>query len=175
RRRAGSREGIHARRCGRRPAPRENAAQGTGGKCRVYANRKPGVWMEIPFAMNRAELQTRGERVRAPVLIVGAKRSGTTLLQLTLNRHPQLAMCGETAFLTRVYARRRGLGTDTGVLRERLRSEGVSWGAFFAALIQVYADAQGKPYCGEKTPGHALYATTLCQWFPNCAIIHLVR
>src|SRR5208337_1807327 len=149
RRRAGSREGIHARRCGRRPAPRENAAQGTGGKCRVYANRKPGVWMEIPFAMNRAELQTRGERVRAPVLIVGAKRSGTTLLQLTLNRHPQLAMCGETAFLSRVYARRRafgdpadlrnrerivseylaveplrGLGTDTGVLRERLRSEG---------------------------------------------------
>ncbi|MGO9239920.1 MAG: sulfotransferase family protein [Bryobacteraceae bacterium] len=156
--------------------------------------------MEIPFEMNRAEPQTRGELVRAPVFIVGAKRSGTTLLQLTLNRHPQLAMCGETAFLTRVYARRRvfgdpadprnrerivseylpveplrGLGTDAGVLRERLRSEGVSWGTFFAALIQVYADAQGKPYCGEKTPGHALYATTLCQWFPNCAIIHLVR
>lgn len=156
--------------------------------------------MDIRVEMNYAEPRTRHERIRAPVFIVGAPRSGTTLLRVILNRHSQLAMCGETAYLTRVYARRyafgdpgilrnreriveaylaveslRGLGTDVDVLRERLMSEGVSWRALFATMLQVYADSQGKPYTGEKTPGHALYADTLCEWFPDCSIIHLVR
>ena len=150
--------------------------------------------------MNHAESRTRSERVRAPVFIVGAPRSGTTLLRVVLNRHSQLAMCSETAYLSRVYARRhafgdpgnlqnrkrivdaylavqplRGLGTDVDILRQRLLSEGVSWRSLFASLLQVYADSQGKPYTGEKTPGHALYVETLCEWFPDCSIVHLVR
>ena len=138
--------------------------------------------------------------MRAPVFIVGAPRSGTTLLQVTLNRHSQLAVCGETHYFARVYARRRSfgdpanprnrerivaaysaieavrrLGLDSGFLRERLMSEGVSWRALFASLLQAYADSQGKPYFGEKTPRHALDVKTLCEWFPACSIIHLVR
>ncbi len=140
------------------------------------------------------------ERVRAPVFIVGAPRSGTTLLRVTLNRHSQLAVCGETHYFSRVYARRhafgdpgnprnrkrivgaylaiepiRRLGMDIGVLRERLMSEGVSWSALFASLIQAYAGFHGKAHAGEKTPRHALHVNTLCEWFPDCSIIHLVR
>jgi hypothetical protein len=144
--------------------------------------------------------RTPNETIRAPVFIVGAPRSGTTLLRVTLNRHPQLAICGETAYFRRVYARRdafgdpgnrpnrnrvvgaylaiepvRRLGMDIDVLRERLMSDGVTWRALFASLLHVYADSQGKPHSGEKTPGHALYVKTLCDWFPDCTIIHLVR
>jgi hypothetical protein len=140
------------------------------------------------------------ERVRAPVFIVGAPRSGTTLLRVTLNRHPQLAVCGETVYFSRVYARRRAfgdpcnpqnrerivgaflaiepvrrLGMDIGALRERLMVEGVSWRALFASLLKAYADSQGKMYAGEKTPEHALHINVLCDWFPDCTIIHLVR
>jgi LPS sulfotransferase NodH len=140
------------------------------------------------------------ERIRTPVFIVGAPRSGTTLLRVTLNRHSQLAVCGETHYFQRVYARRyafgdpgnlrnrerivgaylaiepvRRLAMDIGVLRERLMSEGVSWSALFASMIQAYADFHGKTQAGEKTPQHALHVATLCEWFPDCSIIHLVR
>ena len=119
---------------------------------------------------------------------------------MTLNRHPQVAVCGETDYFRRVYARRyafgdpgdprnrerivgaylalepvRRLGMDLGVLRERLMLEGVRWSALFATMIRVYADLNGKPHAGEKTPQHALHVNTLCEWFPDCSIIHLVR
>ena len=118
--------------------------------------------------MNHAEPGTPDKTIRAPVFIVGAPRSGTTLLRVTLNRHPQLAICGETAYFRRVYTRRhafgdpgsrpnrnrvvgaylavepvRRLGMDIDVLRERLMNEGVSWRALFASMLQVYADSQG--------------------------------
>jgi hypothetical protein len=131
--------------------------------------------------------------VRAPVFIVGAWRSGTTLLRVTLNRHSQLAMWdGETAYFPLLYTRRRAFGDpadprnrerivdkylavkwvqeaglDLAVLRERMLAEGVSWRALFLSMIQTYA--------GEKTPSHALHVETLCAWFPGCSIIHLVR
>jgi Sulfotransferase family len=140
------------------------------------------------------------KRVRAPVFIVGAPRSGTTLLRVTLNRHSQLAVCGETHYFQRVYARRhafgdpgnprnrerivaaylaiepvRRLGMDIGFLRQRMLSEGISWSALFASMIQAYAASHGKPHAGEKTPQHALHVNTLREWFPDCSIIHLVR
>ncbi|MGA2435918.1 MAG: sulfotransferase [Bryobacteraceae bacterium] len=150
--------------------------------------------------MNGVEGGSRAA-VRAPVFIVGAWRSGTTLLRVTLNRHSQLAMWdGETAYFRRLYTRRRAFGApadprnrerivdaylaiepvrktglDLAVLRERLLAEGVSWRALFLSMIQAYAAFQGKPYAGEKTPSHALHVETLCEWFPGCAIIHLVR
>jgi hypothetical protein len=54
-------------------------------------------------------------------------------------------------------------------------SEGVSWSAPFALMIQAYADSHGKPHAGEKNPQHALHVNTLCEWFPDCGNIHLVR
>ncbi len=150
--------------------------------------------------MSHGESRPRGERLRTPVFIVGAPRSGTTLLRVTLNRHSQLAMCGETAYFRRVYSRRhafgdpgnlpnrnrvveaylavepvRRLGMNIEVLRERMMREGVSWRDLFASMLRVYADSHGKPHTGEKTPNHALYVNTLCEWFPDCTIVHLVR
>jgi hypothetical protein len=117
-----------------------------------------------------------------------------------LNRHSQLAVCIDTNYFRWVYARRRAfgdpadprnrerivdaylaidlirrLGMDMAVLRERMLREGVSWRALFASLIQVYAESQGKLYCGERSPVHTLHVKTLCEWFPGCSIIHIVR
>ena len=137
-----------------------------------------------------------------PVFIVGSPRSGTSLLRQMLNRHPSLAICYETHFLRLVLQDRRRkafgdlgnranrerlisefvklrpaqrLGVDFKTLAERLMEEATSYAAFFACIMTCYAESQGKPRCGDKTPVHALYAGTLCEWFPGAPILHIVR
>lgn len=140
------------------------------------------------------------ERWNEPIFIVGAPRSGTTLLRNMLNRHPAIAIYRESDFDHYVYRRRRSFG-NLGELRNRQRlvkeylstrgvrrmqmelqaleamliEEGVSYEAFFLSLLRCYAQAQGKRRCGEKTPRHALITEELCEWYPDASIIHLVR
>jgi hypothetical protein len=117
-----------------------------------------------------------------------------------LNRHPDIAICRETVFFHYVYRRRRTFGSlselgnrrrlvkeylstqrirvmqmDSQALEATLVREGTSYPAFFAALLRFYAKAHGKRRCGEKTPRHALFTETLCQWYPSARIIHLLR
>ena len=140
------------------------------------------------------------ERQDEPIFIVGAPRSGTTLLRNMLNRHPAVAICRETVFFDYVYRRRRTFGKlselrnrqclikeylstqrillmqmDTKALEQMLLREGTSYQAFFIALLQFYAKAHGKRRYGEKTPRHARFTEMLCQWYPRARIIHLLR
>jgi Sulfotransferase family len=69
----------------------------------------------------------------------------------------------------------RRLRMDAEFLRERLMKEGVTWRDLFASMLRACADSKGKLYAGEKTPGHALHVNTLCEWFPDCSIVHLAR
>lgn len=141
-----------------------------------------------------------GVQSAAPIFIVGSPRSGTTLLRQILDRHPALAICGETHFQALVYVRRKAfgdlsdpgnrrrlideylatrhaklIGLDTPELAERLSREATSYRAMFTSILTYYADSQGKPRYGEKTPRHALFLGTLCEWFPNAVILHMVR
>ncbi|HEV8125545.1 MAG TPA: sulfotransferase [Gemmatimonadales bacterium] len=136
----------------------------------------------------------------APVFIVGVPRSGTTLLRAMLNRHPRIGLSDETYFFYYVYQRRRVFGDladaanrrrliasygatqrmhrlkiDLPRLNERLLAEGTSYPAFFATILQFYAEAHGKVRPGEKTPHHAWNVETLLEWYPGGRVIHLVR
>lgn len=135
-----------------------------------------------------------------PIFIVGGPRSGTTLLRNMLNRHPALAICRETSFYHYVYIRRRNFGSlsdlrnrerlvkeylatdrirslqmDLPALQQTLLAEGTSYDAFFASLVRFYARSQGKKRGGEKTPHHALFTETLCEWYPDATVIHVLR
>jgi hypothetical protein len=135
-----------------------------------------------------------------PIFIVGSPRSGTTLLRNLLNRHPRLAICGETHFNRLIYRRRKVFGdignldnrrrlikeymaTDRILrselklagLEDRLLRDATSYPAFFASLMEHFAESEGKPRCGEKTPQHALLTEQLSEWYPGAAIIHIVR
>jgi hypothetical protein len=135
-----------------------------------------------------------------PIFIVGAPRSGTTLLRNLLNRHPRLAICGETHFNRLIYRRRKVFGdignldnrrrlikeymaTDRILrseiklagLEDRLLRDATSYPAFFASLMEHFAESEGKPRCGEKTPQHALLTEQLSEWYPGAPIIHIVR
>jgi hypothetical protein len=137
---------------------------------------------------------------RGPIFIVGCPRSGTTLMRRILDRHPCIGICPETQFQRLVYLRRKAFGDlrdltnrrrlideylssrfvgrmnlDTAALAERLQLEGANYKAMFSSLLRYYSDSQGKSRIGEKTPQHALFLETLCEWFPDAVIVHMVR
>jgi len=134
-----------------------------------------------------------------PIFIVGAPRSGTSLLRNMLNRHPDISMCRETGFFHYVYRRRRAFGDlseprnrrrlaqeylsiqriqrlriDLSALRTKLLREATSYEAFFTAMLAFAAQAQGKARFGEKTP-HTRFIETLWRWYPDATFIHLLR
>jgi len=137
---------------------------------------------------------------KPPIFIVGSPRSGTTLLHSLINRHPSIAISGETRFFADIYKRRSAFGplenfqnrqrlvdqylstarikrlhVDLAVLRQRLLDEATSYPALLTAIMRCCADARGKPHCGEKTPHHSFFTETLSDWYPGASIIHLVR
>lgn len=52
---------------------------------------------------------------------------------------------------------------------------GVDYKPFFTTLMRQPAATRGKRRFGEKTPYHSFFAETLCDWYPDAALIHIVR
>src|SRR5688572_25591302 len=77
----------------RPPQPSPPLRRGLGNKARQ--NSKQRCWQVSPKG------QSQVPPVREPIFLVGAHRSGTTLLRLMLDSHPQLSFKFESEFLTR--------------------------------------------------------------------------
>jgi hypothetical protein len=137
-----------------------------------------------------------------PFFIVGFQRSGTTLLRLMLNAHPELAIPHDSAELWPTYARLapttygglraahdvrrmvddllaepRILTWQTALPREALLADPLP--SSFPEVMQrfhlVYARAHGKARWGDKNTGTLVEIDRLNAEFPGCQIIHLVR
>lgn len=130
-----------------------------------------------------------------PVIVLGVGRSGTTLLRVMLDRHSELAIPYETFFVPQL-AHRHGSGSkpdldeflddvgrlrtlyDWGItaadVRPRLR-EGMTTREAIAAIFEVYAERQGKPRWGDKTPLYMQQLPLLEKLFPDAIWVHLVR
>jgi hypothetical protein len=133
-------------------------------------------------------------------VIVGAPRSGTTLLRFMLDAHPDLAIPPETGFLTLGHSL-PGVGgqvrerffeaithfppdapawDDFGVSRHRLWALLQATTPFtiaggYRAFYRAYAERFGKPRWGDKTPLHCLHLTTIQQVLPEAHFIHVIR
>lgn len=142
--------------------------------------------------------------MRSPIFIVGANRSGTTLLRLILNAHSHIAIPEEVVYLNSKVA---------GVTIERWKNPGFSEGAYAAFIrdfvynkceplhgiereavidailsdtpynlkkpyqhvLESWAAHHGKGRWGEKTPGNLFYSDILLEMFPDARFIHVVR
>jgi hypothetical protein len=138
-----------------------------------------------------------------PVFIVGCERSGTTLLRLMLNAHPQMAIPPESYFIQQIWAahpspkvyppeiRERVIhlllehplwgkvpewGLDPEALRRRLESmEAPKHAKVLEAVFTAYAARQGKSRWGDKTPSYVESLDSIHQIFPKAKLIHLIR
>jgi hypothetical protein len=139
--------------------------------------------------------QKQNDRSPAP-FVVGMNRSGTTLLRMMLDAHPELAIPPETHFVPDVIkACRRGDGTPEGALvamkshREwgdfgfsdeemlaRLRArERFDAGEALRAFYEAYAQRERKPRWGEKTPRYVGRMPQIQSALPEARFIHVVR
>lgn len=116
-----------------------------------------------------------------PVFIVGAQRSGTTLVRLLLDAHPSISIGPETSFLQHIaQGAARATGTDRprkrqdtyAVDRQQIEVElAAAWGRVFHA----HAKANGAARWGDKTPVHRFHGSRIRRLFPDSQIIAVVR
>lgn len=140
----------------------------------------------------------------APLFIVGMPRSGTTLVSMLLNAHPEVAVTPETHYFTRfarVGERRGAFASAAGrrlLIGEMLKSkvfsafgftedevEGILDGVeaaplpghrdVLAVIAGAYAKKNGKVQWGEKTPGHVLHLDRVLESFPEARVVNVVR
>lgn len=140
----------------------------------------------------------------APVFVVGANRSGTTLLRLLLNAHSHIAIPEELTYFNGVIAgvplhawRTPGMTPDQycmfvrGFLHRHadtlaplqlgdLEAEILSHPEMdlrrpYQMALEAWARCHGKTRWGEKTPGNLFYAREILDMFPGARFIYLVR
>ena len=128
--------------------------------------------------------------------IVGVTRSGTTLLRLMLDAHPDLAIPPETHFVPQLIktTRKRGVsceeahGVVTGhrqwgdfnldsaeLLRRYCELDSVDPESTIRAFFELYAEREGKPRWGDKTPNYVKRMTQIEKFIPEARFIHMIR
>jgi hypothetical protein len=149
-----------------------------------------------PLARARGKLSgdVAADRPPAP-FVVGLTRSGTTLLRMMLDAHRELTIPPETHFVPDLIKAARSdagvegmldsmtgnrtwsdFGIETATMRERL--EAAPRGdaaAAVRAFFEAYAERQGKPRWGDKTPAYMLSVQRIGRTLPESRFIHLIR
>ncbi len=151
--------------------------------------------VHTPDVLDTAPMNDMSGRPPAP-FIVGVGRSGSTLLRLMLDSHPELAIPSETHFIRSVAALNSNdrrvrkkffhvvvnhprwpdfhLSKDT--FRESLEaanpftlSEGLR------TFFHLYAVKFGKKRWGDKTPGYYRHMLDIKDLLPESRFIHIIR
>jgi hypothetical protein len=110
-----------------------------------------------------------------PIFIVGCQRSGTTLLRLMLDSHPNISCGPETRFL-QDFAKLTSESWDRLSLYGFPKTYWLDKSAeFFDSFQAEYAKSRGKERWADKTPRYALTLGYINELFPTCQIVHVIR
>ncbi|KQC09759.1 MAG: hypothetical protein APR62_13395 [Smithella sp. SDB] len=123
--------------------------------------------------------------------IVGVSRSGTTLLRLMFDAHPDMTIPPETHFIRRLnlQCERKDFfsivtsevtwadfhidKTDFKQALSRIKPFSVTEG--LRCFYRLYAQKHGKKYVGDKTPVYSQSMITIQRMLPEARFIHLIR
>jgi hypothetical protein len=128
-------------------------------------------------------------------VIVGVPRSGTTLLRMMIDAHPEVAIPPETGFLPALAALDpagdsagaawriiTGFHTwpdfhlDAAALRETFaRLAPLAPAEAARAFYRAYAARHGKARWGDKTPGYSASIDRIASLLPEARVIHVIR
>ncbi|MEW6323750.1 MAG: sulfotransferase [Nitrospirota bacterium] len=160
------------------------------------------VFEQARPSAKRSRATTRASMGRAlppAPFIVGNGRSGTTLLRLMLDSHPDLAIPPETHFVPSMIKEFQGkwilwqpeawffktltghrrwadFCLDPGALRSSIRSiKRFDLAEGFRAFYRLYAEQQGKSRWGDKTPTYVASMEAIQDYLPEVRFIHLIR
>jgi len=151
----------------------------------------------IPYLRRRRRTKERHLPKPPAPFVIGMTRSGTTLMRLMLDSHPELAIPPETHFIPEVIkAFRDGNNSPDEVVA--LMVEGRRWSDFGIAertlrrelnrlrplvrpevpirtFYRLYAKQQNKPRWGDKTPGYATKMRRINRTLPEARFVHMIR
>jgi hypothetical protein len=133
------------------------------------------------------------------VFIVGASRSGTTLLRRMIDAHPEIAITRETHWIIEVLRgdgavspeapvtrellaqllteeRFTRMGVDTAELERLVSGDApVSYAQFVTAAFDQHGAKHGKRLVGDKVPGYVTDVPTLHGLWPHARFLHMIR
>src|SRR5438067_4557076 len=132
--------------------------------------------------------------------VVGSGRSGTTLLRLMLEQHPDLAIPPESYFPISMRHRNPRYVTQEGFDLDRFRVDltenvrfrdwkldedvvasrlhgvaPIDWAEAIRKTFALYAEKEDKPRYGDKTPWFIMRISELSELFPESRFVHLIR
>jgi hypothetical protein len=128
--------------------------------------------------------------------VVGVVRSGTTLLRLMLDAHPDLAIPPETHFIPTLTAacktaadpgecffqtvashpRWNSWNMDRAALATAIRDvTPFTMGAALKAFYGTYSARFGKRRWGDKTPAYVSHMTLIQELLPEASFVHIIR
>lgn len=133
-------------------------------------------------------------------IIVGAPRSGTTLLRLMLDSHPEIAIPPETGFLLGALELTKNNSVSVEQLVNTMTQypeNAPNWSDFqipvadltkelktidpfnvsdgLRCFYQLYAQRFGKSRWGDKTPDYSLQIQAIGEMLPEAHFIHIIR
>ena len=148
------------------------------------------------IVLAKRRLRGRTDPPAPAPFVCGVTRSGTTLVRLMLDSHPELAIPGETHWLPKLIKRQeRGKHSaddltdlivdhkrwgdfhlDGEELRRRIRAiEPVNAADAIRAFYMLYAEREGKTRYGDKTPGYVKEMVRIERVLPEARFVHIIR
>lgn len=154
--------------------------------------------------MTRTTPEPDGQAGLRPVFVVGAARSGTTLLQSMIDAHPDIALVGELHFFDQILRLResipepldgkaieplrRGILTCHAVqfvpeieraldlaLPRLAADPRPTYGQLLRRMLEAFRELRGAGRVGEKTPTNIRYLPEIVALFPDARIVHILR
>ena len=129
--------------------------------------------------------------------VVGVPRSGTTLLRLMLDAHPDLAIAADIGLLLAILGRPPSAGPLSPLELHRLVTRSPGWQdvalderAYVSALTslhpysvsdglrafyRLYAGRCGKPRWGEESPASLERLRAIAEILPEARFVHVIR